>query len=129
MSSVEGAQNTKNLIRLEELFLVLLSIFLFSTLDYSWWWFPVLFLAPDLGMLGYVGGPRIGALTYNLVHHKAVATGAYIIGAVLASQLLQLIGLIMLAHASLDRVFGYGLKHADSFQNTHLGKIGPASQS
>jgi hypothetical protein len=27
-------------------------------------------------------------------------------------------------HSSLDRVFGYGLKHEDAFQNTHLGRIG-----
>lgn len=38
--------------------------------------------------------------------------------------LLQLAGVILLGHSSLDRVLGYGLKHADSFQNTHLGVIG-----
>ncbi len=37
---------------------------------------------------------------------------------------LQLIGLVLLAHSSFDRVFGYGLKFADSFKNTHLGPIG-----
>jgi len=31
---------------------------------------------------------------------------------------------IMLGHASLDRILGYGLKHLDSFNNTHLGIIG-----
>ncbi|MEW6083560.1 MAG: DUF4260 family protein [Chloroflexota bacterium] len=30
----------------------------------------------------------------------------------------------LLGHSSLDRVFGYGLKHKDAFQNTHLGRIG-----
>jgi hypothetical protein len=38
--------------------------------------------------------------------------------------ILILIGVILFSHAALDRVFGYGLKYADSFKNTHLGKIG-----
>jgi hypothetical protein len=38
--------------------------------------------------------------------------------------LLQLAGVILLGHSSLDRVLGYGLKHSDSFQHTHLGVIG-----
>jgi hypothetical protein len=33
-------------------------------------------------------------------------------------------GLIPLAHSSLDRVLCNGLKHPDSFQHTHLGRIG-----
>lgn len=118
----------KNLIRLEELFFVLLSIYLFSLLDYAWWWFLVLFLAPDIGMIGYVVNPRVGAITYNLLHHAGIAISLYIIGAVLGSQLWQLIGLIILAHSNFDRILGYGLKHFDSFQHTHLGMIGPAAK-
>ncbi|MGQ0569238.1 MAG: DUF4260 domain-containing protein [Armatimonadota bacterium] len=118
----------KNLIRLEELFLALLAVFLFRPLDYAWWWFPLLLLAPDLGMLGYLAGPRTGAFTYDLTHHKAIAVAAYVFGAVSGSQLWQLIGLIILAHSSLDRVLGYGLKYPESFQHTHLGMIGGASQ-
>lgn len=117
----------KDLLKLEELFLALLSIFLFRPLDYAWWWFPLLLLAPDAGMIGYVAGPRAGALTYNLLHHKAVAVAAYVAGAMIGSQLLQLAGLIILAHSSFDRVLGYGLKYPDSFQHTHLGMIGRAS--
>jgi hypothetical protein len=118
----------KNLIRLEELFFFLFSIFLFRTLDYAWWWYPVLLLAPDAGMIGYLVNPRVGALTYNLTHHKAIALTAYILGALTGSQLLQLVGVIVLGHSSLDRVLGYGLKHLDSFQHTHLGWLGRASE-
>ena len=32
--------------------------------------------------------------------------------------------IILFAHISMDRIFGYGLKFNDSFFNTHLGKIG-----
>jgi hypothetical protein len=114
----------KNLIKLEELFLFGLSIYLFARLDYPWWLYPLLFLAPDISMLGYLGGPRTGALVYNLVHHRALSIGMYTLGLVIAQPVLQCAGLILFGHSSLDRVFGYGLKHADSFQNTHLGMIG-----
>ncbi|MCP4168955.1 MAG: DUF4260 domain-containing protein [Chloroflexi bacterium] len=116
----------KNLIRLEQLFLVILSIYLFSTLEYAWWWYAILFLTPDLSMAGYLAGPRVGAVTYNLVHHKGVAVALYVAGALLGSQPLQLAGVILLGHSSFDRVFGYGLKYPDSFQHTSLGMIGKA---
>ena len=118
----------KNLLRIEELFLVLLSVFLFAPLDIAWWWFVLLFLAPDLGALGYLVNPRVGAFTYNLTHHKAIAVTAYLSGARAGSSPLQFAGLIILAHSSLDRVLGFGLKYPDSFQHTHLGKIGRGAQ-
>lgn len=117
----------KKLIVLEELFLVLLAIFLFRNLGYDWWWFAIFFLAPDLSMVGYLAGPRMGAMTYNFVHHKALAISVYIAGVLLASPLLQFAGLILLAHSSFDRIFGYGLKYSDAFQHTHLGMIGSAA--
>src|SRR3970282_2579082 len=114
----------KNLLRLEELFLALLSIYLFAGLDYGWWWCLVLLLAPDLGMLGYLAGPRVGAISYNLAHHKGLAVLLFVVGGSLQIPLLQLAGLVILGHSSLDRMLGYGLKYSDSFQHTHLGMIG-----
>ena len=117
----------KKLIVLEELFLVLLAIFLFRNLGYDWWWFAIFFLAPDLSMVGYLAGSRVGAMTYNFVHHKALAISVYVGGVLLANPLLQFVGLILLAHSSFDRIFGYGLKYSDAFQHTHLGMIGGAT--
>ena len=114
----------KTLLKLEQLGQLLLSIFLFQQLDYAWWWYLALFLAPDISMIGYVAGPVVGAWTYNLFHHKGVAIAVYIIGAVLSLPLLQLAGVIMLGHSAFDRLLGYGLKHEDSFSNTHLGLVG-----
>jgi hypothetical protein len=114
----------KNLLKLEEAFMFGLSIFLFSKLDYAWWWYPALILAPDLSMVGYLINTRVGAMTYNFIHHKALGIGVFVLGVLLANQLLQLIGLILFGHSSMDRVLGYGLKYPDSFQNTHLGVIG-----
>ncbi len=117
----------KTLLKIEELLLAALAFYLFLQLDYAWWWFLVLFLAPDLSMLGYLLGPKAGAWSYNLVHHKGVAVALFVLGAYAQVQWLQLAGLVMLAHSSLDRVLGYGLKYPDSFQHTHLGRIGRAA--
>ncbi len=114
----------KNLLKLEELFLFGLALFLFSGLDYGWGWYALLFLTPDLSMIGYVMNPRVGAWTYNLIHHKGVSVALYALGAFTAIPWLMFAGTILLGHSSLDRVLGYGLKHEDAFQNTHLGRIG-----
>ena len=118
----------KNLLKLEEAFMFGLSIFLFSGLDYAWWWYPLLILAPDLSMIGYLGSTRLGAMTYNLAHHKAVGISIFILGMVLANQPLQLMGLILFGHSSMDRMLEYGLKYPDSFEHTHLGMIGKSKQ-
>ncbi len=114
----------KYLLKLEELLMFALSIFFFSKLNYAWWWYLLLFFAPDLSMLGYLGGTRIGAYVYNFVHHKALSIAIFVISVLLANQPLQLAGLILFGHSSMDRVLGYGLKYEDSFQHTHLGMIG-----
>ena len=114
----------KNLLKLEELFMFALSIFLFSKLNFAWLWYPVLLFTPDLSMVGYLISPQVGAGTYNFIHHKALGISIFVIGVVLASQPLQLAGLILFGHSSMDRILGYGLKHSDSFQHTHLGIIG-----
>ncbi len=117
----------KRSLKLEELLLAVLAFYLFLPLGYAWWWFLVFFLTPDLSMVGYLLGPKVGAWSYNLVHHKGVAVAVFILGALLSMPEVQAAGLILLGHSSLDRVFGYGLKYPDSFHHTHLGRIGGAA--
>jgi len=117
----------KTILRLEEAGFFLFSICLFTLLEVPWWVFPLLLFAPDVSMLGYLAGPRLGAAVYNLVHHRTLALACYALGAALALPALALTGIILFAHSSLDRVMGYGLKHADSFNHTHLGSIGRAA--
>jgi hypothetical protein len=85
--------------------------------------FPAL-LAPDLSMAGYVAGPRVGAVTYNLVHNLVLALGAIGLGWWINATWLILTGAVLLAHIGMDRALGYGLKLSTSFQDTHLGRIG-----
>ncbi len=118
----------KSLIRLEEFALGVLAFYRFLSLSIAWWWFFVLLLAPDLSMAGYLLGPRVGSVTYNLVHHRGVHVVLIILGGLLNVPGLQAAGLILFGHSSFDRALGYGLKHADSFQHTHLGLIGPQAE-
>lgn len=113
----------KSVLKLEELLQFALGIYLFSTLSYTWWWFLVLILLPDIGMLGYLINTKTGALTYNVFHHKGLAILIFLVGIYFEIEVMQLIGTILFSHAALDRVFGYGLKYADNFKNTHLGHL------
>jgi hypothetical protein len=70
----------KQLLQLEELTEFILAAYFATLLPYAWWWYWVLFLTPDVGMLGYVINARVGALTYNLFHHKAVALAVLLAG-------------------------------------------------
>ena len=101
-----------------------LGIYLFSLLPYPWWLFLALILAPDIGMLGYLFNDRIGAIIYNIFHHKGLAITFYLLGIYLSLPLCQLTGTILFSHASMDRMFGYGLKYDKGFKFTHLGEIG-----
>lgn len=116
----------KTLISLEEVAKLLLSYLGSLYLGFDWWVFPLWLLAPDLGMLGYLFGTRTGAWTYNLFHHQGIAIATGLLGFFLHLPELQLAGLILFGHSALDRALGYGLKHSDSFQHTHLGWIGKA---
>lgn len=114
----------KNSLKIEELFMFGLGVYLFSLLPYQWWWFLVLILAPDIGMVGYLFGNKTGAFMYNLFHHKGVAIAIYLLGTYLSVSILQLIGIILFAHSAMDRIMGYGLKYDKGFKFTHLGEIG-----
>ena len=87
-------------------------------------WFLPLLLVPDLSMLGYVRGPAIGALTYNLVHNLALALLLLAVGWLAAIAPLALAGALLVAHVGMDRALGYGLKLPTDFRDTHLGRIG-----
>ncbi|MCB0793676.1 MAG: DUF4260 domain-containing protein [Flavobacteriales bacterium] len=125
----------KDLLRLEEMAQFALCLAVLVMNDVPWWAYVLLVIGPDISMLGYLAGPRIGAFSYNLFHHKGVAIAVAVVsfGAEAANMLsasgdvasaFLLGGIILYGHASMDRIFGYGLKFGDSFHHTHLGWIG-----
>ena len=85
------------------------------------WLFAIpLLLAPDLSAIGYLGGPRLGSLTYNLVHNWVIGLMALGVGYWLSSSPLWFAGIVLVGHVGMDRLAGYGLKHVAGFKDTHL---------
>lgn len=111
-----------NLLRAEGLVVFVLCTATYFHLGGDWLVYLVLFLAPDLAMIGYVLGPKMGAVIYNIIHtyvSPAVLAGA---GFYFAADVLPL-ALIWAAHIGMDRVCAYGLKYPDAFASTHLNQI------
>lgn len=81
-------------------------------------------LAPDLSALGYLAGPRVGAVTYNLVHNWALPALLALVAIGTGEPFFILPATAIAAHVGFDRALGYGLKLPTSFHDTHLGRIG-----
>jgi Domain of unknown function (DUF4260) len=125
--SVTGGIRT--LLRLEGLALFAGMTLLYGFWGGPWWLYAVLFLAPDLSFFGYLGGPRSGALVYNVAHSYMVPLVLLTVGFGFAPPLWLSVAMIWLAHIGLDRALGYGLKYAKGFGFTHLGRIGKQARA
>ncbi|RVD72201.1 MAG: DUF4260 family protein [Mesorhizobium sp.] len=111
-------------IRLEWCVAAAAAVVLYAMTGTSWWLLALLILAPDLSMLGYLAGPRVGAIAYNALHMLIVPLALALAGYVLGSSMATAIALIWISHIAIDRALGYGLKLPSGFQDTHLGRIG-----
>src|SRR5690242_2983229 len=105
------------LLRLEGLAVFALATSLYAATGGNWVIYLLLFLAPDVSMLGYLAGPRGGAVIYNLVHTytnpAAIAAYAYFARFHPALAL----ALILFAHIGIDRLLGFGLKYPSGFKD------------
>jgi hypothetical protein len=112
------------ILRIEGACLVACSVAAYAWLGQSWWIFSALLFVPDLSMVGYAAGPGPGAIAYNAVHTVTPPLIGLCAAVALDQPLPTGLALIWLAHIGLDRMFGYGLKYASRFGDTHLGAIG-----
>lgn len=116
------------IIRLENLAIALLVLFVYSYLGLSWKMFAILIITPDLSMLGYLVNSRVGAITYNIVHNYALVTVLYLASNFLPPnfdhhEYLATYALNLAIHIGFDRALGLGLKYPDKFKHTHLQEI------
>ena len=118
----------KSLLRLEELAMFIGCIYLLTLYQSPWWVYLILVVGPDIGMLGYMINSRVGAVSYNIFHHKGISLAIFVTGFFLQNEIIQICGLILFGHSSMDRVFGYGLKYFTGFKDTHLGLIGKTNR-
>jgi hypothetical protein len=111
-------------LRAEAIAIFMAGVLVYLQLNGNGLWLLPLLLAPDLSLVGYLAGPRVGAVTYNLAHNLVTALGLLAVGWFVPIAPLALAGAILLAHVGMDRSLGYGLKLATDFKDTHLGRIG-----
>jgi hypothetical protein len=92
------------LLRIEGGCVLALSILCYREIHTSWILFVALFLVPDLAILGYFGGIRIGTIFYNLVH-TLIGPLLLIAYAVLEKSLWLLpYGLVWTSHIGIDHL-------------------------
>ena len=119
-----AASDPVQLLRGEAAVTLALSLVGYHLLGGGWVAFLALFLVPDLSMVGYLAGPKIGAIAYNGAHtYLAPALLAVAAYSLHARDVVPL-SLIWSAHVGFDRLLGYGLKLPEGFGVTHLGRIG-----
>ncbi|TIO76458.1 MAG: DUF4260 family protein [Mesorhizobium sp.] len=111
-------------IRLEWVAAAVAAFIFYKMTGVSWWLFALLILAPDLSMLGYLAGPRVGAASYNALHILIAPLVLALAGVLFGGPVTIAVALIWIAHIAIDRALGYGLKLPTGFQDTHLGRIG-----
>jgi len=113
----------RRLLHLEGLVITAGALVLYVDAGFGWLLLVALILAPDLSMLGYLGGPRLGALSYDLVHTYAGPVVLGVVGVLGGYEIAVQVALIWLAHIGLDRLLGYGLKYPTGFKDTHLQRV------
>ena len=111
------------LLRVEGAALFTGAVVLYFHADYPWWLLLVLALAPDLSMLGYLAGVRVGAAAYDSVHTSLLPIALGVVGVLAESDVAIQLALIWLAHIGADHAFGYGLKYPTHFKDTHLQRV------
>lgn len=114
----------KRLLQSEEIILFASCLLLYEFYFGSWGWFALFILAPDISMLGYLVNNKVGAFSYNLFHHRGLAAIILTVGILLSIEPASFCGFILFAHATMDRMLGYGFKYEQGFKFTHLGVIG-----
>jgi predicted ferric reductase len=110
------------LLRLEGLLELVVGCVAYQRLyPHHWGIFAVLFLAPDISLLGYLrSASKASAVFYNLVHSYVLPLALGLLAWELGSALTGQLALIWLAHISFDRCLGFGLKFPESFRVTHI---------
>ena len=112
----------RNLLRLEGACYAIAALLIYWQQGFSWWFFAILILVPDLSMLGFLAGPRIGAICYNIVHSTIGPWALLFYCYWRPTDLILSIVLIWFIHIGVDRALGYGLKYPDDFKHTHLSE-------
>jgi len=119
----------RGILRAEGALALLVSLLAYHALGGGWPLFALLFLAPDVSMLGYLANPRLGAACYNAGHSYIAPALLGLIGWLAGGAVWWSLALIWSAHIGFDRLLGYGLKYPSAFGATHLGWKGRRAEA
>ncbi len=122
-TKVQSLSQPNLLLRLEGLTAFLAAVVLYAHQGGSIWLFLALILVPDVSMLGYIVNIRVGSIVYNAAHLYLVPLLLVAVALVFNIPGLLLIATIWFAHIGMDRVFGFGLKYATDFKDTHMQHV------
>lgn len=113
----------RTLLHAEGLVVAAAAVTLYFHLGFAWWLLVALALAPDLSMLGYLGGASAGAIAYDAAHTFVAPVALGTIGLLAGGDVAVQLALIWIAHIGVDRALGYGLKYPTGFRDTHLQRV------
>jgi hypothetical protein len=113
----------RSLLHLEGAAVAVAAVTIYFWAGHPWWLIVVLALAPDLAMIAYAAGPRMGAIAYDVAHTYSLPVVLGAIGVVTDSGGAVAVALVWLTHIGVDRAIGYGLKYPSGFKDTHLQRV------
>lgn len=110
-------------LRAEHVAVLIAAVAIYARVSGDWLAFALLLFVPDISMIGYLRGPKIGSIVYNAGHLLTAAIALVGLGIATDSLPIVQIGLIWTAHITLDRAIGYGFKYPTHFKDTHLQRV------
>jgi hypothetical protein len=113
----------KLLLHAEGAVVAIAAVALYLDAGYAWWVLVVLALAPDLSAVGFLAGPRVGTVAYDVAHTYVWPVALAAVGVVADADIAVQLGLIWATHIGVDRAIGYGLKYPSGFKDTHLQRV------
>jgi len=120
---IEIDRTPRLLLRFEGVVLAGAALAVYFHLDYSVLALIALLVAVDLSLLGFLVGPKVGTLTYNLAHTTALPLILGAIGVLTDGSIAVQVALAWLAHIGIDRALGFGLKYLRAFNESHLQRV------
>lgn len=110
-------------LRIDGIAIFVAATVVYRHLGFSWGLYALLLLAPDVFMVGYAFGTRIGALVYNAGHSQIWPAALVAAGVLSGIDHLIAVGIIWLCHIAMDHAVGYGFKYPDAFKHTHFSEV------
>jgi|COG998Drversion2_1049125.scaffolds.fasta_scaffold176878_2 hypothetical protein len=107
--------------RIEATAMLVAAVAAYGQLEFSWGLFAACFFLPDLSILLYLRGPRVGGTAYNLAHFLLWPVLLGLVGVFQQAPVAQQAALVWAAHIAFDRALGWGLEYEQSFCHTDMG--------